>query len=153
MKMWEYWNLEGMIQALLRIYCVGHVPHVNRLNDVVFCKLHNLKLLNKVCVFLHHQVDIIAWSVNVCKMLWLYSGDSMAHPSEGMCWLMLCTLSYIWDYYKLKKEQSLVLQPFWDHFRILNQCLTYKFSHTRHVCVIMPKKVFLHTVGHPISDT
>lgn len=58
-----------ILKLLLRIYCVGHVPHDNRLNDVVFCKLHNLELLNKVCVFLHHQVAIIAWSVNVCKML------------------------------------------------------------------------------------
>lgn len=53
------------------------------------CKFNDLRItsLGGVSGFLHDHVDIVAWSVTVCKMLWLYSWDSLACSNEGMCLL------------------------------------------------------------------
>lgn len=50
-----------------------HLVFIFRLNRFHFhsyyLEMKCITLLNKIRVFLHHQVDIIVWSVKICEML------------------------------------------------------------------------------------
>lgn len=75
----------------------------------------NLTLLNKVRVFLHHQVNNVVWSVKKNELCY-----ESTHPTEGMCQLIL------WDSILLDSYNSLNENNFQSLWLFSNQLIKHQ---------------------------